>query len=245
LIRERAFVADLHLHPGAPGLTACFLELIGTRLAPGTELYVLGDLFDAWIGDDDDTPAYREVVAGLAAATARGLDVRIQRGNRDFLIGTRFARETGCRLLADEEVIELGGKRTLLLHGDTLCTGDRAYQSLRRQLRDPAWQRHFLALPLAERRRRAAGLRAASTEATRDKPEDVMDASPAAVRSAFETHRVERIIHGHTHRPACHRGEGPGGGEERRVLPDWRRSGHVLRWGAEGPRSEEIPPPPG
>jgi UDP-2,3-diacylglucosamine hydrolase len=193
-----------------------------------TGLYILGDLFEAWIGDDNDDPHDVRVIAALRATVQRGIPVWIMHGNRDFLLGERFASATGCTLLADPARIELGDEPTLLTHGDILCTDDHEYQQFRTMVRNPEWQRQFLAKPLAERRAIAAGLRETSRQRTGEKAAEIMDVNPQAVLDTLRTHGVRRLIHGHTHRPAVHELELDGRPAQRIVLGDWYAQGSVL-----------------
>jgi UDP-2,3-diacylglucosamine hydrolase len=213
----KLFVSDVHLHPSRPQTARRFGEFLAA--AKGAEaLYILGDLFDAWAGDDDlPDPFNAGVCAALKALAEAGTQVFFLPGNRDFLVRQGFAAATGARIIADETVVDIGGVPTLLLHGDTLCTDDRAYADFRAQVRSDAWQRDFLARPLAERKAEIAELRARSEAGKRVKPAELMDTSAAAVADAYATHDVTRIIHGHTHRQAHH----VEAGRERWVLPDW------------------------
>jgi UDP-2,3-diacylglucosamine hydrolase len=221
------FISDLHLSPESPGLTALFLRWLRERAKGAECLYVLGDLFDAWIGDDDDT--YHEVETALTAVAASGTRCFFQHGNRDFLIGRRFARRTGWALLPDAARITLAGEPVLLLHGDLLCTDDVPYQRFRRRVRNPVVQWLFLRQPLARRRRIAADYRRRSAAAMADKSAEIMDVNADAVRRFMRRHRVRRLIHGHTHRPADHRLTIDGTAAHRHVLADWSpRGGEVL-----------------
>ncbi len=209
-------ISDLHLDETRPAVLqglAGFLD----HLPAADALYILGDLFEAWIGDDDDRPLIQEVAALLSAISDRGITLYLMRGNRDFLLGEAFCRRVGAMLLPDPSVHILGGTPTLLMHGDSLCTGDADYQSFRRMTRDPDWQARVLATPLAARRQLARELRAMSTGANSMKAEDIMDVDPVAVRECLREFAVERLVHGHTHRPARH--ELAGG--TRWVLGDW------------------------
>ena len=188
-------------------------------------LYVLGDLFEYWVGDDDLDDPFNAVVAGFFRRyVAGGRSLYVLHGNRDFLIGERFARETGATLLQDPALIG----DTLLMHGDTLCTDDADYQAWRRTARSEAWQRDFLAKPLAERRGVVRGLREKSKEVIQAKPADIMDVNDDAVREALRRHAARRLIHGHTHRPGRHAVEVDGRRCERWVLPDWYGAGGYL-----------------
>ncbi len=224
---ELLFVADLHLSTDRPALTELFLGFLGRRARNADALYILGDLFDAWIGDDDD--GQREVETALAELTRAGTACRLMVGNRDFLIGRRFARRTGCTLLRDPSRIDLGGEPVLLMHGDLLCTDDVPYQRFRRRVRNPLVQWLFLRQPLSNRRRIAADYRRRSEAATADKQSAIMDVAPATVEATMRRHRVRRLIHGHTHRPADHDLTLDGRPATRHVLADWREGqGEVL-----------------
>jgi UDP-2,3-diacylglucosamine hydrolase len=213
------FVADLHLAPERPAITRAFLDFLAG--AEAADLYILGDLFEAWVGDDDDDPLARAVIAALAAASARGVQVHFQAGNRDFSVGRRFARETGARLLGDQALVSVQGRRLLLLHGDTLCSDDRAYQRFRRCVRHPLTLFVLGRLPLALRRRIAQRWRQASIRHNRNKPEYIMDVNEQAVATAFRDSGAELMIHGHTHRPGRHACRIDGRPGERIVLGDW------------------------
>jgi len=221
------FVSDLHLAPERPAVTRAFLEFL--RGAETDRLYILGDLFEAWVGDDDDSPLAQSVTAALAAASARGIRLYFLAGNRDFSVGRRFARSTGAHLLGDRESVSIAGRRLLLLHGDTLCTDDSEYQQFRALVRDPAWQTQFLARPLAERRAMAAQMRETSRQRTGEKRAEIMDVNREAVAATMREHGVRTLIHGHTHRPAIHAFSLDGQPARRIVLGDWYEQGSVLR----------------
>jgi UDP-2,3-diacylglucosamine hydrolase len=224
------FISDLHLDAERPAVTRLFLDfLAGLDPQQCTGLYILGDLFEAWIGDDDDNAHYQQVLAGLRATTARGLPIWVMHGNRDFLLGEDFARATGCTLLADPALIDLGGIPTLLMHGDTLCTDDHEYLQFRQMVRNPDWQRQFLAKPLAERRQIAANLRETSRQRTGEKQAEIMDVNQLSVLGTLQQHGVMRLIHGHTHRPAVHNLTLGGQPAQRIVLGDWYEQGSLLR----------------
>lgn len=234
---ETLFVSDLHLAPGQPAQTALFCDFLAGRAAGADALYILGDLFDAWIGDDDDPlPAVREALRRL---TTCGTPCGLLRGNRDFLLGRRFARATGCTLLGDPHRLLLDGQPVLLMHGDLLCTDDVPYQRFRRRVRNPLVQWAFLLQPLARRRRVAADYRRRSALAMAAKPAQIMDVNPDAVLARMTGARVRRLVHGHTHRPADHEFPLAGAPAWRHVLADWSATrGEVLvhadgRWWRE------------
>jgi UDP-2,3-diacylglucosamine hydrolase len=229
------FISDLHLGAATAGANAALLRFL-RETAPGADaLYVLGDLFEAWIGDDAlEQPFEHEVADAFRALADSGVPVYFMRGNRDFLIGARFARESGMTILDDPALVDLYGTPTLLMHGDTLCTGDVEYQKFRRKVRNPVVQRLFLALPLALRRRIARSLRGRSVQAKQGKAMAIMDVAPAAVEEVLRKHGRPRLIHGHTHRPARHEHMVDGRACERWVLADWYEHGSYLRCDAGG-----------
>lgn len=230
------FISDLHLDGSRPEITELFLEFLEEEAAKASALYILGDFFEVWIGDDDDDLHHAQVMAGLKALSSSGVPVHLMHGNRDFLIGKRFAERTGVKLLADPTVIDLGGP-TLLMHGDTLCTDDLQYQKARRFLRNRLVQGIYLALPLSLRRRIAAYARAKSKTDTAAKASYIMDVNQQAVEEAMRQHGVTRLIHGHTHRPAIHRFKSRDGkAMERIVLGDWYDQSSILRWDGRGGR---------
>lgn len=228
------FLADLHLDESRPSATAAFEALMAGDARRAEAVYLLGDLFEAFIGDDDDGEIATRVALATRAVREAGVPVFFQRGNRDFLVGPDYAARAGWTLLPDPAVILLDGEPTLLLHGDLLCLDDTGYQALRQQVRDPAWQQAFLAQPLAARRAFAAQARAASKAAQTGRDESIGDANPDEVRRLMDLYGVRRMIHGHTHRPAIHAltlARGPG---LRIVLGDWYEQASVLRVDAEG-----------
>ena len=217
------FISDLHLDTARPDITAA----LATFLQDNTDchtLYVLGDLFEVWVGDDDDSPFAAEIADLFRGFTAAGPSLKLMQGNRDFLLGQGFCTSVGASLLQDPSIIDLYGTPTLLMHGDSLCTGDAEYMAFRATARDPQWQADLLAKPLAERRAFAAHLRSASKEASSNKAEDIMDVTPSEVYRVMAEAGVSRLIHGHTHRPARHQAaEG-----ERIVLGDWDSHGWYI-----------------
>jgi len=218
---ETLFISDLHLAAERTQALDLFLRFASGRARQADALYVLGDLFDAWIGDDDDGPLATSVRTALRNLAGAGVPVFFQGGNRDFLIGERFTAETGARLLPDHAVVDLHGTPTLLMHGDLLCTDDVDYQKARLMLRDPAFVADFLAKPLPARAALAAEYRRRSGEATSLKAEDIMDVNAATVAQVMRQHGVRRLIHGHTHRPAIHRLQIDGEPAQRIVLGEW------------------------
>jgi UDP-2,3-diacylglucosamine hydrolase len=231
------FISDLHLDAARPDITAQFLRFLEDEAAQSQGLYILGDLFEAWIGDDDPDPDKRRVIAALQRLTSSGVPCFVMHGNRDFLMGSRFCRETGSRLIHDGTVITIDGRKVLLMHGDTLCTDDHAYQRLRRIVRNPLVQWILRSLSLSQRQRLAARMRAGSKahiEAADRSMPYVMDVNASAVADAFRRYGVDCLIHGHTHRPAIHSLVVDDVPRTRIVLGDWYEQGSVLRWSAEG-----------
>jgi UDP-2,3-diacylglucosamine hydrolase len=224
------FVSDLHLDDARPRIVELFTQFLGTQARSAQALYILGDLFESWIGDDDDSALAREVAEALSALSKSGVPVFFMHGNRDFLLGKDYAQRAGMTLLNDPTIVEFNGERTLLMHGDTLCTDDIEYQKFRAQVRDPAWQKQFLARSLAERRAFAAQARAESRQHTSLAKPEIMDVNSTAVTAAMREHAVRALIHGHTHRPATHRFELDGEAAERIVLGDWYEQSSVLTW---------------
>ncbi len=234
------FISDLHLDPERPAVTELFLGFLATRARKADAVYILGDLFEAWIGDDDASPLNLEVIHGIRACTDAGTPVFVMHGNRDFLLGERFAMQSRCTLLADPERIDLYGIPTLLMHGDLLCTDDTEYLAFRKMVRDSGWQSELLAKPLAVRREMAAEMRRGSREKTAGKPESIMDVNPAAVLDAMTRHAVVQLIHGHTHRPGVHSLQIAGQPARRYVLGDWYDQGSMLECNRDGCRLHEL-----
>lgn len=235
-IREvrHLFISDLHLDAASPATVAAFLRFLATDARGAASLHVLGDLFESWIGDDDPDPTRDRVCRGLRALVESGTALYVMQGNRDFLYGPVFAQRSGATLLPDPVVATLGDERILLTHGDLLCTGDPAYQELRSTLRDPAFRRRVLALPIEARQLLADAARAGSKAHTRVAAEHIMDVTPAAVVAAFEASGVRKMIHGHTHRPGVHRHPTTGGEAERVVLAAWDAQGEYLQITSDG-----------
>jgi UDP-2,3-diacylglucosamine hydrolase len=231
------FISDLHLEESRPRVAALFERFLEEKVPGASALYILGDLFEAWVGDDGLALPFPRRIAAAIARAADSTPVRFMRGNRDFLVGERFAREAGVRLLPDSVVIDLHGTPALLVHGDTLCLGDTDYQAFRRQVRDPGWQAALLARPLDERLKLASEMRAESEVAKEGKAAEIMDVTPAAVEQAFLEAGVRLLIHGHTHRPARHLHLVAGTERVRWVLADWPESGSYLEASASGLRA--------
>jgi UDP-2,3-diacylglucosamine hydrolase len=226
---EYLFISDCHLDDRRPEVARALGDFLEQRAPRADLLYILGDLFEVWLGDDDPAESQRPVIDALARLAQR-IPVYFMAGNRDFLLGEAFAARVGIHLLGEPELLQLGPHRTLLIHGDTLCTDDRDYQQFRALVRSAEWQDEFLARPLAERRQIAAQLRSESADAMAQKPAGIMDVNAHAVRSCFKDNAVDTIIHGHTHRPAVHRYSGD---LTRYVLGDWNPGPSFLRWHPE------------
>ncbi|MBL8376663.1 MAG: UDP-2,3-diacylglucosamine diphosphatase [Burkholderiales bacterium] len=236
------FISDLHLSRERPDTVRRFEQFMARVPAPGDALYVLGDLFDYWAGDDDlEAPLHRRVTDACVAAHARGVTLNWMVGNRDFLAGSKFAERCRMTSLSDPHKFDLFGRATLLLHGDTLCTGDLAYQAFRRQVRSPEWQSAFLARPLADRLDEIEALRARSESEKSVKPAAIMDVEPTAVDALFHATGAERMIHGHTHRPARHDGNLGTRAVVRWVLPEWDQRPGYLRVDATATELEYLP----
>jgi UDP-2,3-diacylglucosamine hydrolase len=224
------FISDLHLDPARPHIVELFTRFVAGDARRAEALYILGDLFESWIGDDDDSPLAHQVAESLSAFKDSGVPVFFMHGNRDFLLGETYARRAGMTLLDDPAVVEFGGERTLLMHGDTLCTDDTAYQEFRAVVRNPDWQKQFRARSLSERHAFAAQARAESVKHTAGAKPEIMDVNQGAVAAAMRKHGVRTLIHGHTHRPATHRFDLDGQAAERIVLGDWYEQSSVLTW---------------
>jgi len=231
------FISDLHLTEERPEANERFIALLEDQGRAADALYILGDFFEYWIGDDDLGEPFNAVIAGLLKdLTRRGVPVYLMHGNRDFLIGKAFCAATGASLLQDPTVAEIGGVKTLLVHGDTLCTDDVEYQAWRRKARDPAFQAAFLAKSLAERRQAVGQMREKSRQVVQEKTAEIMDVNDDAVLQAMRSHGVLRLIHGHTHRPGRHAVDVDGQRGERWVLPDWYGRGGYVQVDRDGPR---------
>jgi len=228
------FVSDLHLDSAAPRAVATFLHFLSTDARRCDGLYILGDLFETWIGDDDDDAVQAQVCDALRALTGAGIPCHVQHGNRDFLLGAGFAARTGCTLLPDPFLFEGPAGRVVVSHGDALCTRDVAYQRFRRVVRRRGVQRTWLMLPLALRRALATGLRGRSRAHTRAMAADAMDVTEEAVQALFRSTGADLLIHGHTHRPGVHLHTVDGRRRTRIVLGDWYEQGSLLELHADG-----------
>ncbi|MDH5514158.1 MAG: UDP-2,3-diacylglucosamine diphosphatase [Gammaproteobacteria bacterium] len=235
------FISDLHLDPARPAITTLFHAFLARQAGNADALYILGDLFEAWVGDDDDSADNLAVCESLKQCALAGTPVFIMHGNRDFLLGDRFAQNSGATLLDDPTVIDLYGRKTLLMHGDTLCTDDTGYMAFRARVRDPGWQAELLARPLAERQAIALEMRQASREQTGGKPESIMDVNQDAVIDVMRRHGVTQLIHGHTHRPFVHNFDRAGKPARRIVLGDWYEQGSVLACTADECELMQLP----
>jgi UDP-2,3-diacylglucosamine hydrolase len=220
-VSQALFISDLHLSADRPDTVRLFQTFLTQRARQADTLYILGDLFDAWIGDDLDIPPIPQLKAGLLSLAQRGTEIYLMHGNRDFLLGERFCAESGCQLLPDPSLIDLAGIPTLLMHGDTLCTDDLDYQAFRRQVRDPGLIRDFLSLSIPQRLAKVTEYRAMSGEATSLKAEDIMDVNQQTVEAYLRKFAARRLIHGHTHRPAIHCFDLDGQQARRYVLGEW------------------------
>ncbi|WP_312146585.1 MULTISPECIES: UDP-2,3-diacylglucosamine diphosphatase [Stutzerimonas stutzeri subgroup] len=222
-------ISDLHLEEERPDITRAFLHFLATRACQAEALYILGDFFEVWIGDDAMTPFQQSIADALRALSERGTRIYLMHGNRDFMLGKGFCRAAGCTLLGDPSVVELGGERVLLMHGDSLCTRDEGYMRLRRLLRNPLSLFILRHLPLSTRRKLARKLRNESRAQTRMKASDIIDVTPELIPRVLAEHGVRTLIHGHTHRPATHELEVDGRPARRIVLGDWDQQGWALQ----------------
>jgi UDP-2,3-diacylglucosamine hydrolase len=230
------FISDLHLTQDRPETTQRFLAYLDSLDSSVSDLYILGDLFDVWVGDDDPTPPNETIKEALNQLTTKGVQVYFLPGNRDFLIGKEFFSATNVICLGDESVIDLFGIKTLLMHGDLLCTDDVEYQQFRQVTHNPAWQQNILSKPLQERLALAQHYRQESHLNKKDKSADIMDVNETAVIGVLKKHHVSRLIHGHTHRPNIHMHVVNEQAAERFVLAEWDSEGSILEWSETGYR---------
>ena len=228
------FISDLHIDQSRPGITARFLEFLAADAAGADALYILGDLFESWIGDDAPDADQTRAIAGLKTLTDGGVPCFVMHGNRDFLLGERFCAQSGATLLCDPVVLTLHGQAVLVMHGDALCTDDHSYQRLRATVRDPGWQRKFLALSIAQRRALAAAARDGSRAHTAAAGTMITDVNPDSVASVLRRSGTHLLLHGHTHRPAVHELHVDARPCRRIVLGDWYDQTSVLRWDEDG-----------
>lgn len=228
------FISDLHLEENRPDITQAFVHLLEEKSNKNNELYILGDLFDRWIGDDDHSPFHQSMINHLKKATTQGLAIYFIHGNRDFLIGDKFFAATGCQLLPEEKVIDLFGIPTLIMHGDTLCTEDKKYLLFRKIIQNPLFKKIIAWVPLEKRKALANQCRKASDKHTRSTPEYIMDVTQEAVAQIMKKYGVTKLIHGHTHRPAVHEFSLEGVPASRTVLGAWHKEGSVLVCSREG-----------
>lgn len=234
------FISDLHLDPSRPAVTRAFLDLLSGEALTADALYILGDFFEVWIGDDDDAELNQTIIAALKTLTSNSTPVYIMHGNRDFLMGGQFCQQTGCQLIPDPTVINLYDRNVLLMHGDTLCTDDTRYMEFRQQCRSKAWQNELLSHSIEQRRKLAKQMRADSKAANSNKAEDIMDVNQDEVQRMFIQHGVDLMIHGHTHRPAIHQQKD--NNVKRVVLGDWHNTGWIIRYPASGDfKLDEFP----
>ena len=240
-VSHSLFASDLHLDSESPWAIDAFLKFLAGPARAAESLYLLGDLFEVWVGDDDDNPDNARACAGLAALAASGVAVYAIHGNRDFLLGEPFEQRTGVKLLADPVMVDLYGVPTLLSHGDLFCTDDPAYQALRSIVRQPGWQRRFLSLPLTARRELASAARAGSKAHTGRTIPTIMDVNPEAVTRALKATGATRLIHGHTHRPAIHELSLGAIRAERVVLAPWYEAASCVSVDVRGLREVPLP----
>lgn len=237
------FISDLHLEGNRPEIGQQFVGFLAGDARRADALYILGDLFESWVGDDDPNPHYAEMKAAIRKLSDTGVPVFFMHGNRDFMIGERFAAETGVTLLPDPSPAELYARSVLLSHGDALCTDDAEYQQVRQLTRSLEWQATMRAKPLAERLEFAADARTKSQQRNAMLPEAIMDVNQQSVEDMVAEHDVDILLHGHTHRPAIHTFNVGGRERKRIVLGDWYDQGSVLRWDANGYSLDEMPRP--
>ncbi len=237
------FISDLHLDDSRPEVTACFIKFLAGEARQAERLYILGDLFEVWIGNDPDDTNQQSVVQALRDFSDAGGSCRFTHGNRDFLIDAGFAASTGIEIQPPQHVIELYGEKALLLHGDELCTDDKSYQRLRRVFRSSSLQAIFRGLPGVVQRAVARRVRSASESAINQKPPVILDVNPQAVEATMRKYQVRLMIHGHTHRPAIHKLTLDGHVARRIVLGAWYEQASILRWNEQGPELVSLPYP--
>jgi UDP-2,3-diacylglucosamine hydrolase len=235
------FISDLHIDASRPAITDQFLGFLAAEAVRADALYILGDLFESWIGDDAADPSQAAAIQGIHALTSRGVPCFVMHGNRDFLLAEQFGRMSGAQLLPDPLIVTLYGEPVLVMHGDALCTDDRAYQRLRATVREPAWQRQFLALSIESRRALAGAARVGSRAHTAAVEYAITDVNADSVAAALRGAGTATLLHGHTHRPAIHALQVDGRPCTRIVLGDWYDQGSLLRWDQNGPELASLP----
>lgn len=231
------FIADLHLAQNRPDITACFLSFLADEAPKSEKLYILGDLFELWIGDDNHTVFHQTIAHAIASLTNQGTEVFFIHGNRDFLVGKKFAKQAGMTLLPEKTIIDLYGEKALIMHGDTLCTQDVSYQKFRKMSRSWWWKMAMLAMPLSYRRNKAKQIQTISAEQKSNKSLEIMDVTPEEVVNDLERYQCQLLIHGHTHRPNVHQHKANGAPATRFVLGDWYEQG---AWLKVTPTSKEL-----
>jgi UDP-2,3-diacylglucosamine hydrolase len=234
------FISDLHIDSSRPAITGQFLEFLASEARSADALYILGDLFESWIGDDAADASQTAAIEGIRSLTDAGVPCFVMHGNRDFLLAGQFCAASGASLLPDPLILTLYGEPVLVMHGDALCTDDAAYQRLRATVRDAGWQRRFLALSAGSRRALAGAARAGSQAHTAAMEYAITDVNAASVAMALRGAGTSTLLHGHTHRPAIHALEVDGRACTRIVLGDWYDQGSVLRWDHQGPELESL-----
>jgi UDP-2,3-diacylglucosamine hydrolase len=235
------FISDLHIDAARPDITGQFVQFLGGAASGAEALYILGDLFESWVGDDAPDAGQDEALDAIRSLTARGVPCFVMHGNRDFLLGETFCKRSGAQLLPDPVIMTLFGEPVLVTHGDALCTDDRAYQRLRATVRDADWQRRFLGLSIGQRRALAGAARTGSQAHTASIAYTIADVSAGSVAAAMRAAGVSTLLHGHTHRPGIHPFSVDGRACTRIVLGDWYTQGSVLSWDSSGPELRSLP----
>ena len=230
-----AFISDLHISESQPEIANQFIDFLEKRAKDADALYILGDLFEYWIGDDDPNPYYKNIILSLNKYTNNGTPTYFMHGNRDFLIGEKFSKDTGIKMLKDPSIIKINEERVLISHGDVFCTDDHEYQAARKITRDPEWQKMMLNKSIAERNIFARRVREKSKNYTRHLGEDITDVNQNEINKTFKKNNLTKIIHGHTHKPAIHNISLNNTALQRIVLGDWYEQGSILQWGKSGP----------